>query len=54
MMATFIPVSVFWIWHLYRLRDFQLLTSACRYCHFWSRKVEATRRTTRDDPKLAY
>jgi hypothetical protein len=36
------------------LRAFQLLlTSACRFSHFRSRKVEATRRTMRNDPKLA-
>jgi hypothetical protein len=37
-------------------RAFQLLlTSALRFSHFRSQKVEATRRTTpHDDPKLAY
>jgi hypothetical protein len=34
---------------------FQLiLTSACRFSHFGSQNVEATWRTTRDDPRLAY
>jgi hypothetical protein len=34
-------------------QKFQLLfISACRFSHFRSQKVEATQRTTRDDPKL--
>jgi hypothetical protein len=37
-----------------RVRALQLLTSACRFRHIRSQKVEAAQRTTRDDPKLAY